>query len=332
MEQRMRRAAVLFGVGLMLVIVGAVWAARATQSADRSFAPNVATPAHTGRWRPEVLIDEGHYNFHTAAGTYEPFARLLRRDGYWVRTSALPFSAAALSEGRGGRVLVVANALGWRGLLAQALSRARLERVVKFSRSALSDDEIAEVERWVRAGGALLLVADHAPAGASAAALAARFGVGMTSWWAEDEQHHDSRTSNPGFLVFSRDNQLLLQDHPITLGRAPGEQIHRVMTFTGQSLRAPAGAASLLTLSPTAREYPFRRSREYEGRSAAGLSQAIALQHGAGRVVVLGEAAMVTAQVTPLPDGSVLRFGMNRDDTDNLQFTLNVMHWLTGLL
>jgi hypothetical protein len=81
------------------------------------------------------------------------------------------------------------------------------------------------------------------------------------------------------------------------------------MTFTGQSLRAPPGAAPLLTLSPTAREYPYRRSRESEGRSAAGL-----------------------AQIARLPDGIERHFGMNRDDTDNRQFTLNVMHWLTGLL
>ena len=163
----------------------------------------------------------------------------------------------------------------------------------------------------MRAGGSLLLVADHAPAGAAAAGLSAAFGVEMTNWWAEDERHHDPETSSPGFLVFTREAGLL-DDHPIMLGRSPGEQVHRVMTFTGQALRPGAGAA-LLTLSSTAREYPFRQSREYEGRSAAGLAQAVALEHGAGRVVILGEAAMITAQTTRLPDGTLRRFGMNRD-------------------
>jgi hypothetical protein len=103
------------------------------------------------------------------------------------------------------------------------------------------------------------------------------------------------------------------------------------MTFTGQALRAPAGTA-LLTLSGSAREYPYRRSREHEGRSAAGLAQAAAVEHGEGRVVVLAEAAMITAQTTRLPDGGTLRFGINRDGIDNRQFALNLMHWLAGIL
>jgi hypothetical protein len=41
---------------------------------------------------------------------------------------------------------------------------------------------------------------------------------------------------------------------------------------------------------------------------------------------------MLTAQASPLPDGSTLRFGINRRDTDDKQFALNVVHWLSGLL
>ena len=152
----------------------------------------------------------------------------------------------------------------------------------------------------------------------------------MTNWWAEDEKRHDGATANPAFLVFTRDDGLH-DDHPIVQGRGPAEQVHRIVTFTGQALRPRAGSA-LLTLSSTAREYPFRRSRESEGRSAAGLAQAVALEHGGGRVVVLGEAAMITAQTARLADGTLLRFGMNREDADNRQFALNVMHWLARVL
>jgi hypothetical protein len=224
----------------------------------------------------------------------------------------------------------VSNALGWRGTLQQVLNAGGLERLVRVQGDALAAGEVAEIEGWVRRGGSLLLVADHAPAGAAAAALSAAFGVEMTNWWAEDEAHHDPVSRNPGFVVFSR-GAGLFGDHPIALGRSPAEQVQRVMTFTGQALRTRTGTA-LLTLSSTAREYPFRRSREHEGRSAADLAQAVALEHGAGRVVVLAEAAMITAQTTRLPDGGTLRFGMNRDGVDNRQFTLNVMHWLAGLI
>jgi hypothetical protein len=41
-----------------------------------------------------------------------------------------------------------------------------------------------------------------------------------------------------------------------------------------------------------------------------------------------GEAAMLTAQLTPRDR----KFGMNVDGIDNRQYTLNLMHWLTGLL
>jgi hypothetical protein len=325
----------MFCGGVGLVAAGVVWAVAASQTADESYVPQVGSPAFTGRGRPQVVIDEAHYNLHTVSGTYAPFAALLRRDGFWVRRNSGQLSSVALHDSFASRfdagvVLVVSNALGWRGMLQQALNAGGLERLVRVQGAAISAGEVAEVEAWVRAGGSLLLVADHAPAGAAAAGLSAAFGVEMTNWWAEDEHHHDSETSNPGFLVFTREAGLAV-DHPIMLGRSPGEQVARVMTFTGQALRPGAGAA-LLTLSSTAREYPFRQSREYEGRSAAGLAQAVALEHGAGRVVILGEAAMITAQTTRLPDGTLRRFGMNRDGIDNRQFALNVMHWLAGIL
>jgi hypothetical protein len=55
--------------------------------------------------------------------------------------------------------------------------------------------------------------------------------------------------------------------------------------------------------------------------------------YGRGRVVVMGEAAMFSAQVTPFtdPNGRVneMRMGMNVAGNDNRQFLLNVMKWLT---
>jgi hypothetical protein len=332
---RRTKTAAMLGGGVMLVAAGVVWAVAATQTADGSYVPRVGEPAFTGRGRPQVVIDEGHYNLHTLSGAYAPFANLLRRDGLWVRRHDGRLSGATLRDSVASRfdqrvVLVVSNALGWRGMAQQALNAGGLERLVRVQGPAISAEEVSEVEAWVRGGGSLLLVADHAPAGAAAAGLSAAFGVQMTNWWAEDEQHHDRETSNPGFLVFTSEAGLAI-DHPIMLGRGPREQVHRLMTFTGQALRSGAGVA-LLTLSSSAREYPFRRSRDYEGRSAAGLAQAVALEHGAGRVVILGEAAMITAQTSRRPDGTLLRFGMNRDGTDNAQFALNVMHWLTGIL
>ncbi len=63
--------------------------------------------------------------------------------------------------------------------------------------------------------------------------------------------------------------------------------------------------------------------------SAAGRAQGVALKFGKGRVIVLGEAGMLSAQVV----GQERRpFGMNRPGIDNRQLALNIMHWLSGLL
>ena len=122
-------------------------------------------------------------------------------------------------------------------------------------------------------------------------------------------------------LLFSRGNGLL-GDHPIISGGSAGLAVKRVMTFTGQSLDGPPEAAILLRLPDSAIEYvpPGPELRP----QPAGKAQGLALEWGQGRVVVLGEAGMLTAQVL---QGE--RFGMNLPENDNRELALNIMHWLT---
>jgi hypothetical protein len=99
----------------------------------------------------------------------------------------------------------------------------------------------------------------------------------------------------------------------------------RVLSFTGQSLKDPQGSAPILKLSDAAYDvFDGNKPQPAKIGSAAGRSQAVALEFGKGRVVVFGEAAMLTAQEK--------NFGMNYPGIDNRQLALNVMHWLTGLL
>ena len=62
-------------------------------------------------------------------------------------------------------------------------------------------------------------------------------------------------------------------------------------------------------------------------QSAAGWAQGVALGYGAGRVVVMGEAAELSAQLAGLEP-----MGMNVPGIDNRQMALNIMHWLSGQL
>ena len=293
------------------------------QRADPDFDARVAHPAYPAI-HPTVLIDAAHHNYHTAAGNYRPFADLLRNDGYDVVSSARGFRAGTL---RGVRVLVIANALGAKGVVAMLADLVGFHRALDADIQAFTAAECDTVQDWVAAGGGLLLIADHAPMGKAAQALAERFGVEMSNCFTEDDKH--CVPDHYSWIVFSRDSGSLLA-HAVTDGRGPEERVRSVITFTGQSLKGPPGSVPFLSLGATARDYPTRRSTYSEGRTAAGRAQGIALVYGRGRVVVLGEAAMLTAQVFRLP-GQEVRLGMEYPGSDNRRLALNILHWLSGL-
>lgn len=307
---------------------------RAQQMADPDFKATVERPAFT-RKHPAVVIDEAHSNFHTAEGRYKPFAELLRSDGYKVVLGTKKFEKGSLD---GASVLVISNA-------------AAPDATADTSRSAFTDQECDVVRDWVRAGGALLLIADHTPFGSAAENLAKRFGVGMGKGYVFDLKN--SETGNPSVLVFSRENKLL-GTHTLLRGRNSSEEVKRIVTFTGQSLIVPDGATVLLRLDESAREAPNREEMQAALAATAatslaqkngagtahaspvgGRAQGLAMKFGKGRVVILAEAAMFSAQVIRYKEGDEQRefkMGMNVPGNDDRQFALNVLHWLSGLL
>jgi hypothetical protein len=102
-----------------------------------------------------------------------------------------------------------------------------------------------------------------------------------------------------------------------------------VTTFLGQSLKGPAGSAAFLRLADSATD---RLPHDNKEVPAAGRAQGIAFRFGKGRVIVLGEAAVLTAQVVKQPGRAPRRVGMHFPGSDNRQLALNSMHWLSGLL
>ena len=297
-----------FATTCVLLIVLSV-SALAQQLADPEFNVSVANPAYT-KSEPRILFDEAHHNFHTTEGRYKPFVDLLMNDGYRIIRNRQPFSKSTLSN---FKVLVIANALG-----AEEMDDDGADT------SAFTEEECQAVQEWVKNGGALLLIADHAPFGGAAASLAGRFGVEMSKGFTYDPAN--SVEGSPSLLIFSRDNKLLTS-HPITEGREQNERLNRVQSFTGQSLKGPADSVAILKLSDTAKDSPDRNTDA--SVSAAGRAQAIAFKFGKGRVVVQGEAAMLSAQISG-PEKS--KMGMNVPGNDNRQYALNLMHWLSGLL
>jgi hypothetical protein len=295
---------------LSLILVCAI-SGFAQQMADPNFDAKVPNPAYK-KSGPKVLFDEAHNNFHTATGRYKPFADLITNDGYQITANKEKFSKETLKD---HQILVISNALG----------AARMNDPLAGN-AAFTEAESDAVRDWVKAGGALLLIADHAPMGGASQSLAQRFGVDMSKMFTMDQENHDKESQNPGFIVYTRESGRLA-DHPVTRGRNDAERVNKIITFTGQSLKGPADSVAFLKLADSARD--AMPGTNPNPASAAGRSQGLAMKFGKGRVIVMGEAGMLSAQVVQPQN---VKFGMNRDGIDNRQLALNIMHWLSGLL
>ena len=272
--------------------------------------------------RTRILLDEAHHNlFASAASGYRSFVRLVTDEGFSVTTNRTAFALARLAA---TDILLITNPNG-------AAAEAPVEQ---RAGAAFADAEVDAVQQWVAAGGALLLVTDHYPAGASARSLAERLGVHLSAGWTDDVSHRRTLpTYGPvfGYLIFSRAAGLI-GDHPIMNGRDRSERVETVSTTTGESIEGPLGSIALLPLSPTALDWlppgsrrpaPPDQPRDFnpcpacDTRSAAGRSQGIAFEFDRGRVVVVGEMGVLTGDAP---------------DTGNRQFTLNAVRWLAGEL
>jgi hypothetical protein len=294
-----------------LVLIGTLspTTAIAQQAADPEFKAIVDKPVYTKNY-PRVLFDEAHNNFHTSKGRYKPFADLITSDGYNIVANRKPFTRTSLDT---FKVLVIANALG-----------AEEDDEEGADHSAFTEEEIKAVYDWVRGGGALLLIANHAPFGGAAAELGKVFGVEMSKGFVYDPEH--SEADAPSILNYTRDNKLLLE-HPITRGRDDSEKLNRVMAFTGQALKTSEPNAVFLKLGDNAKDSPNRSAET--SVAVGGQAQGLALKVGKGRVVMLGEAAMLSAQIS---GPTKIQMGMNVPGSDNKQLALNIMHWLSGAL
>lgn len=294
---------------LLLIIL---CACASQQRPDDSFDVSVKNPAFGNDRHPVILIDEAHNNMHTILGTYSPFAKLISNDGCSVRDNEELFTDQTLGL---ADLLVIANAKGGKH--------------DEKEQNAFSAAECSAVKRWVEAGGSLLLIADHYPFGSAAENLAQQFGVHMFNGETTDSLHGGGSFKDR--LMFSKQNQLLAINE-ITQGSAMADAVNTVIADRGQSLTIPDSSIVLLKLSETSfhalpdsmwQDGGKTYTRFADPVSAYGNCQGVAMQVGKGRVIIMGEASMLTAQTFEEE-----KFGMNAGDNDNKQFTLNIVRWL----
>jgi hypothetical protein len=293
-------------VGLFAAI--APLSASAQQSAEMDVDLTVSRPLHPQGQGPVVAVDAAHNNFHTASGRYAPFAEVLRNDGYQVRSLEVEVTPTALSD---VGVLVVANALAKENVKAWRLPTP----------SAFTKAEVQALREWVLAGGSLFLIVDHMPFPGAAAEVASAFGFQF------DNSH--AMRAHTALELFSRSTGDLLANE-ITDGATSGAPVTEFRTFAGSSFRAPPNALPVMRLGPDwTIEFPevwgeFNQSTPRRSATDADL-RAGALQFGRGRVFVVSEAAAFSSQSSIV---GLVGFGAGRA-SQNKQFLLNVMHWLS---
>ena len=306
----------------VLALVFATPSLAQQQMGDPSYRPIIEQPADR-EGGPTIQLDAAHGSVQTIDGRYAGFAALVQADGYRIRAGEQPLDQAGALDGVD--ILVISNAIAPRD---------------GSSPDAFTASEIAALDAWVRAGGSLLLAVDHAPYGSANESLGRALGVTMGKGYAFVVSEQGRPVTNADFPAEA------LGDHPVIAGRSAAERVGRVRTFTGQSLQGPDGAIVLLAMPEGAGEAPdlptlqMIHQRLDAGEDLAVVltdlsrpalpAQGLAFTHGAGRVVVLGEAGMLTAQMVRFDDGrEPFRFGLHTTGHDDQQFALNILHWLS---
>jgi hypothetical protein len=258
----------------------------------------------------EIYIDEGHNNQHTASGTYSPFANILTKDGYIIRPFTNRFTSKTLEQ---IKILVICNALNEKN--------NELEQPVY---SAFGEDEIQCINAWVKNGGSLFLIADHAPYSGASKKLAHTFGFEFNDGFAEKK----ISSKYPSDL-FCRSNKTLIKN-TITEGRNPAEFVDSIVTFVGQAFKIPDSATAILVFDDN---YVLNTPQiianvdSMKTEPIEGFSQGAVTLYGKGRIAAFGEASMFTGQ---LPAGlSWIKRGFNSHRAkNNYKLLLNTVHWL----
>jgi hypothetical protein len=283
--------------------------------------PRSGGPAFEPGTGPTVALDEAHKNAQRS--DFRGLVELLQDDGYRVRRLTEPMTASSLG---GIDVLVISNPGGW-----------------EQPSASLDEDEVSAVLDWVRGGGSLLLVLDHAPSPLNAAKLTEALGVRN---WHNGYAMVDISDSLPvGNIVFWRSGFIsagesvvgpsgpaggvgyqgidaVLADHPITEGLSPEESVRRVATFVGSAFEPPQGAEPLLIMPGGARSFtPLETTGALPVFTAdtprtpvGGWLQGAVMRIGQGRVALFGETGLFSGGPA----------------ADNRLFVLNVLRWLSG--
>jgi len=255
---------------------------------------------------PTILFNAEQVSGGWSNGGHKPFANLMANDGFKVVLTEASFTKQLLAQ---TNVVMIVT-----------------PRLIK-------NTEIQVLNDWIRDGGSLLAVTHHD--NLSFDDFLQTLGVQTQEINVSIDSIHslaeDGVSNFPPHIVFS-EKYKSLGNHPIIRGRNNSEKIHLVKSFGGgRSIIGPPGSSILLAVGEFAIDY-MNIDQELESRVAVKTkghrAYGIAFTLGKGKVVVLSSAPTITALLTP----ALVKLGMNNPGSDNKQFALNIMRWLTGYL
>lgn len=285
----------------------------AKQIPDPIFKTIIHSPTFVNGKGPRIGIDSTHNNFHTRTGRYQSFASLLEQDGYQVIDFNQSLSQQSLSE---IDILVISNPLHKKNISNWSLPTP----------SAFKKKEIDIIKSWVAAGGSLFLIADHMPFPGAVSELASAFGFTFSNGYAKPAQ-----AKKKGMIGDTFNYQTGLIDSEITRGRLDSHKVTSVTTFSGSAFKAPKDAIVIIKFSPKSVSLETTQAPGITANAPiiaiGGWCQGAALKINKGRLIVFGEAAMFSAQLSGSKKNLI---GMNaRNAEQNDQLLLNIMYWLT---
>lgn len=283
------------------------------QKPDLEFSYKNGNPAFASGTGPVITVLSIN-NRYVENGSMDPFAQLAESDGFQVVRRQTDL-AAALEDPSG--ILVIANPF---------LSEYR-NFPAMTPPSAFSDEQIQAIHDWVRNGGNLLILADHAPFGGGSSKLAAKFGFEFLNGHAAETASADT-----GYVKVNIEyapGKGLDEDNPITNGQTGRNPVKRYFAFGGQAFIPPAEAQQILTIPDGwSAIFTYRIGAELRTAlriDASGLAQGAIMEFGKGRIALFGETGGFTGQVI---DGT-RRFGFNtKEGEENPEFILSTLRWL----
>lgn len=308
---------------------------------DADYSPRLEKPAYQ-KDGPVVLLDQAHGNpqFDKA------FAKLVSTDGYQVVASKSKLTFEDLSK---VRVLVIMNP----GLF---ISLQRIEN----PQPLFSDVEASAVRDWVIAGGAVLF-ASNLNRPESGEMLLSRLGVEFIREHFVDMEMASlpSPVKSPFVSrTFTREKNKFA-NHPVMAGRSETERVDEVAVNGFKAIRKfPENAIVLIRSSDKSIAVPRDTLAQKQLLEAAqalksgaekqtppittprmtpipmpGIPVAVAFILGKGRVVVIGNASALSSVVQDATfQGQPISQKIGLSDSDNEKFTLNTMHWLSGIM